>query len=112
MGLVCSLQVLWGPASCGISVSILTFFVFADRLTYMNLTGISMEWQAGAAGDGCKSTTSSFNLVSPRMNIRMTRFIIDGIITLPIALYGFIVFPDVPTTTRAFYLTEEVRNYT
>lgn len=35
-------------------------------------------------------------------------FIIDGVITLPIALYGFLVFPDVPTTTRAFYLTEEV----
>lgn len=36
-------------------------------------------------------------------------FIIDGVITLPIALYGFLVFPDVPTTTRAFYLTEEER---
>ena len=37
------------------------------------------------------------------------RFIIDGIITIPIALYGFIMFPDVPTTTKAFYLSEEVR---
>ncbi|KAG9317604.1 major facilitator superfamily domain-containing protein [Chiua virens] len=36
-------------------------------------------------------------------------FIIDGVITLPIALYGFLVFPDVPATTRAFYLTEEER---
>lgn len=36
-------------------------------------------------------------------------FIIDGIITLPIALYGFLVFPDVPATTRAFYLSEEER---
>ncbi|KIP09226.1 hypothetical protein PHLGIDRAFT_29194 [Phlebiopsis gigantea 11061_1 CR5-6] len=36
-------------------------------------------------------------------------FIIDGVITLPIALYGFLVFPDLPTTTRAFYLTEEER---
>ncbi|EJF62835.1 MFS general substrate transporter [Dichomitus squalens LYAD-421 SS1] len=36
-------------------------------------------------------------------------FIIDGIITLPIALYGFLMFPDVPTTTRAFYLSEEER---
>jgi hypothetical protein len=35
-------------------------------------------------------------------------FIIDGIITLPIALYGFLIFPDVPATTTAFYLTEEV----
>lgn len=36
------------------------------------------------------------------------RFIIDGAITLPIALYGFLVFPDLPKTTKAFYLTEEV----
>ncbi|KAI2469299.1 MFS general substrate transporter [Annulohypoxylon bovei var. microspora] len=33
-------------------------------------------------------------------------FIIDGIITLPIALYGFLFFPDTPLTTTAFYLTE------
>ncbi|APA08478.1 hypothetical protein SS1G_02173 [Sclerotinia sclerotiorum 1980 UF-70] len=32
-------------------------------------------------------------------------FIIDGLITLPIALYGFFLFPDTPTTTSAFYLT-------
>lgn len=36
-------------------------------------------------------------------------FIIDGIITLPIALYGFLIFPDLPATTTAFYLTEEER---
>lgn len=35
-------------------------------------------------------------------------FIIDGVITLPIALYGFVIFPDVPATTKAFYLSEEV----
>ena len=40
----------------------------------------------------------------------MYRFIIDGIITMPIALYGFLMFPDVPTTTKAFYLSEEVGN--
>ncbi|OTB06794.1 hypothetical protein M426DRAFT_318505 [Hypoxylon sp. CI-4A] len=33
-------------------------------------------------------------------------FIIDGIITLPVAFYGFIFFPDTPATTTAFYLTE------
>lgn len=37
------------------------------------------------------------------------RFIIDGIITLPIALYGFLIFPNFPRTTKAFYLTQEVR---
>ncbi|KAH9938523.1 major facilitator superfamily domain-containing protein [Fomitopsis serialis] len=34
-------------------------------------------------------------------------FIIDGVITLPIALYGFFVFPNTPTTTTAFYLSPE-----
>ncbi|KAI0593502.1 major facilitator superfamily domain-containing protein [Biscogniauxia sp. FL1348] len=36
-------------------------------------------------------------------------FIIDGLITLPVALYGFIFFPDTPTTTNAFYLTPAQR---
>ncbi|EKD16701.1 uncharacterized protein L3040_001442 [Drepanopeziza brunnea f. sp. 'multigermtubi'] len=36
-------------------------------------------------------------------------FIIDGIITLPIALYGFLLFPDTPSTTSAFYLTSSER---
>lgn len=31
-------------------------------------------------------------------------FIIDGIITLPIALLGFVVFPGVPESPRPFYL--------
>ncbi|KAL4878114.1 major facilitator superfamily domain-containing protein [Aspergillus karnatakaensis] len=34
-------------------------------------------------------------------------FIIDGLITIPIAIYGFLVFPDTPTTTKAKYLTAE-----
>ncbi|KAL1956421.1 hypothetical protein VTO42DRAFT_7307 [Malbranchea cinnamomea] len=32
-------------------------------------------------------------------------FIIDGLITVPIALYGFFLFPDTPATTRAPYLS-------
>lgn len=34
-------------------------------------------------------------------------FVIDGILTLPIALYGFLLFPDTPATTSAFYFTED-----
>ncbi|KAL4779661.1 major facilitator superfamily domain-containing protein [Aspergillus varians] len=34
-------------------------------------------------------------------------FLIDGLITIPIAVYGFLVFPDTPTTTKARYLTSE-----
>ncbi|AOW06780.1 major facilitator superfamily domain-containing protein [Yarrowia lipolytica] len=36
-------------------------------------------------------------------------FIIDAIITFPVALYGFIFFPDTPATTQAFYFDEKER---
>ncbi|KAK3389552.1 major facilitator superfamily transporter [Podospora didyma] len=36
-------------------------------------------------------------------------FIVDGIITLPVAMYGFLLFPDTPATTTAAYLTESDR---
>lgn len=36
-------------------------------------------------------------------------FIIDGLLTVPIALYGFFFFPDTPHTTTAFYLSERER---
>ncbi|KAK7747575.1 hypothetical protein SLS62_009074 [Diatrype stigma] len=36
-------------------------------------------------------------------------YLIDGIITLPVALYGYFFFPDVPTTTRAIYFNAEER---
>jgi ACS family pantothenate transporter-like MFS transporter len=34
-------------------------------------------------------------------------FIIDGVITVPIALVGFFVFPGVPESPRPFYISEE-----
>lgn len=36
-------------------------------------------------------------------------FIVDGLITLPIALYGLLLFPDTPSTTTAFYLSPTER---
>lgn len=36
-------------------------------------------------------------------------FIIDGIITIPIAVFGFFFFPDLPETTKAFYLKPHER---
>lgn len=33
----------------------------------------------------------------------------DGIISAPICLAGFLLLPDLPENTRAFYLTENVR---
>ncbi|KAH6963163.1 major facilitator superfamily domain-containing protein [Fusarium avenaceum] len=36
-------------------------------------------------------------------------FLIDGIITLPIAVFGFLYFPDIPENTKAPYLSQEER---
>lgn len=36
-------------------------------------------------------------------------FIVDGLITLPVAVYGYLLFPDTPHTTTAFYLSEDER---
>ncbi|KAM0272840.1 hypothetical protein ACHAQH_008576 [Verticillium albo-atrum] len=36
-------------------------------------------------------------------------FLIDGIITCPIAIFGFFFFPDIPEITEAFYLSKEER---
>lgn len=38
-------------------------------------------------------------------------FIVDGIISLPIALAGYLFIPDVPETTRAFYLSIDDRAF-
>ncbi|KAI1114851.1 major facilitator superfamily domain-containing protein [Nemania sp. NC0429] len=34
-------------------------------------------------------------------------FIINGLITLPVAAFGFVFFPDTPSTTKAFYLSDD-----
>ncbi|KAL7810675.1 major facilitator superfamily domain-containing protein [Trichoderma aethiopicum] len=34
-------------------------------------------------------------------------FIVDGLLTIPVAAYGFFFFPDTPRNTSAFYLTED-----
>ncbi|KAK3312536.1 major facilitator superfamily domain-containing protein [Apodospora peruviana] len=36
-------------------------------------------------------------------------FVVDGIITLPVAIYGLLLFPDTPATTTAFYLSQSER---
>lgn len=35
-------------------------------------------------------------------------FLVDGIISIPIALAAFFVLPDLPEITRARYFTQEV----
>ncbi|RDA86505.1 hypothetical protein CP532_2006 [Ophiocordyceps camponoti-leonardi (nom. inval.)] len=36
-------------------------------------------------------------------------FIVDGLLTLPVAVYGFVLFPDTPRTTTAPYLSPDER---
>ncbi|KAF2107544.1 pantothenate transporter-like protein [Lophiotrema nucula] len=36
-------------------------------------------------------------------------FIIDGIITIPVAIYGYLLFPDTPRNTKAPYLSADER---
>ncbi|CRG83191.1 Pantothenate transporter liz1 [Talaromyces islandicus] len=38
-------------------------------------------------------------------------YIIDGSISLPMAIAGFFLLPDVPEITKSWYLSEEVNNY-
>ncbi|KAK9473939.1 major facilitator superfamily domain-containing protein [Dipodascopsis tothii] len=38
-------------------------------------------------------------------------FIVDGCVSLPIALFGFFAIPDFPTTTRALWLSDRDRAY-
>lgn len=36
-------------------------------------------------------------------------FIIDGLITIAVAVFGMVFFPDTPQQTTAFYLSQEER---
>jgi hypothetical protein len=42
-------------------------------------------------------------------NRESVSLLIDGFLTIPVALYGFFLFPDTPHTTTAFYLSTEER---
>jgi hypothetical protein len=37
-------------------------------------------------------------------------FIIDGVISLPVAISGFFVLPDVPEISNPWYLSEQVKS--
>lgn len=48
--------------------------------------------------------------IFPGLDTNQTRlFIIDGVISLPIAILGFVVLPDVPEISNPWYLSESVR---
>lgn len=50
-----------------------------------------------------------FSVAYPNAYLATYRlFIVDGIISLPVALAGYFVLPDVPEISKPFYLTKEV----
>jgi hypothetical protein len=104
------LQVLRSLTSCGLQVRSHCILILSTNLL-MILEGTSMVPQAAADGGGCELEESVIEK-QWKTDLMTFRFIIDGIITLPIALYGFLVFPDLPRTTKSFYLSEEVGTFT
>lgn len=75
-------------------------------------TGIhkSMNGLAGMPGWRWLYIVSSSPPLRPMIELfELTYLQIDGIITMPVALYGYFFFPDVPATTTAPYLNEEER---
>ncbi|KAI8241476.1 hypothetical protein K4K55_012314 [Colletotrichum sp. SAR 10_96] len=56
----------------------------------------------------CELAWSALTMVmASAKNVETT----EGVISIPIALYGFFALPDLPHNTRAFYLKKEDREY-
>ncbi len=60
--------------------------------------------------DGNVSLDVFFTSCMSRLFLFPGLFIVDGVITIPIALLGFIIMPDLPTTTKPsiFYTQEQL----
>lgn len=62
---------------------------------------------AGATGSKGGNGKSMFE-VKPTVTKRDRLFVIDGVISLPVAISGFFILPDVPEIANPWYLTKEV----
>ncbi|KAE9410310.1 MFS general substrate transporter [Gymnopus androsaceus JB14] len=121
-------QIIWGVLTFGRQIYAIRFFQgLAESSTFVGTHYILGSWykpaelgkrsaiftSSGLAGTLFSgvlqgSVYKNLNGTAGRSGWRWL-FIIDGIITLPIAFYGFWLFPDVPATTKVFYLNEEER---
>ncbi|KAG8630809.1 hypothetical protein KVT40_002428 [Elsinoe batatas] len=129
-----TLEVIWTVLTFGLSrcnhayqIYILRFFIgLAESGFYPGMQYIIGSWYRSdeLAKRSCIFHTSaaiasmfSGYLMAAVYNLEGTGgfrgwqwlFIVDGIISLPIALAGYFVLPDVPEITRARYLTEDER---
>ncbi|KAG7449348.1 MFS general substrate transporter [Guyanagaster necrorhizus] len=107
------MQILWGVLTfCTSAVhnvqsiyAIRFFQAMAESSTFVGTHYILGSWFSGVLQ---AAIYKHLNGYAGRSGWRWL-FIIDGVITLPIAIYGFVIFPDMPLTTKAFYLTEQER---
>ena len=58
---------------------------------------------------GSRAGSGEFSLISRSRDVNMNRlFLIDGVISAPIALSGFFILPDVPEISSPWYLSKKV----
>lgn len=67
-------------------------------------------WVAEGASKGGNGKEIPPNIPSKQnvLTISARLFVIDGVISLPVAIAGFFVLPDVPEISNPWYLTKEV----
>lgn len=62
-----------------------------------------------ASKDGSGTQTDTrFRQAGRLLTIFVRLFVIDGVISLPVAISGFFLLPDVPEISNPWYLSEEV----
>jgi hypothetical protein len=64
--------------------------------------------EASRAGNGKHQARSGSRGFRSNINLPTRLFIIDGVISLPVAISGFFILPDVPEISSPWYLSQEV----
>ncbi|KFY88925.1 hypothetical protein V498_06612 [Pseudogymnoascus sp. VKM F-4517 (FW-2822)] len=82
------------------------FLGLAEASTYSGTIYIIGSWyKPEEIGRRTALFTASGQVGTMFAGVMMTAIYQDGIITLPIAIFGFLCFPDIPEITKAKYLT-------
>ncbi|KAL0781935.1 hypothetical protein CaCOL14_003270 [Colletotrichum acutatum] len=90
---------------------ILTFCCLAYFMNYLDRASITQAYVSGMREDlgfkGAQLTVVTTLYATAYLIFFADYSQISGIITLPVAVYGYFFFPDTPHTTTAFYLSQE-----